>query len=493
MDRLPVEIVHMVFAHLAPQDATQMRLICKSFSELGLHYILPRFHLIFKSTSFERLRRISTHPVLSQHVQTIFYEADTLQEFDDMEDWKENIIQHDFPDNIPDDIRHTTDPSERQVRAYRREMKRLSQGPRWTYTETQLSKAYGHYKMYLANQAMMRAHDYNAQLISDAMRRLPNLKSVVMAMELCFNTRSSYISRAFSASLQKPYGDRGQVESCGVPQLRSLLLGVWEAGLKLEDLRCGYVHWQFFRQSASVFAKVKEAVQHLQSMELHISTTSPNDDPDDEDAFHIGIPECIAYLKGGRLRDFVTAAPDLTALAIYFDWDNPQPPSRLVDIVGTFTWDSLRYASFSYIETTEDELMAFYTRHSSTLREIALDTIILSQGSWARTFQKMAKVLQLKEASVSGILQSLEDVRSYDLGSGLCEDEEIPFMKRVVDNYLIEGGDLPLIELDLLADAADADFVDTVNNDDSDDSSDSFDSMVLNHHHHYGPFYPNHR
>ena len=60
----------MVFARL--------RLACKAFAAIGTQYLLHQVHLIFKSSSFDRLREISEHPIISQHVDYLYYEADTV-------------------------------------------------------------------------------------------------------------------------------------------------------------------------------------------------------------------------------------------------------------------------------------------------------------------------------------------------------------------------------------------------------------------------------
>lgn len=39
LDRLPFEILYMVFANLKPHDVTQMRLTCGSLADIGLHHL----------------------------------------------------------------------------------------------------------------------------------------------------------------------------------------------------------------------------------------------------------------------------------------------------------------------------------------------------------------------------------------------------------------------------------------------------------------------
>lgn len=52
-------------------------------------------HLIFTIESFEKLCVISQHPVISQHITSIFYEADLLEEQNRTE-WEERVYDLDY-------------------------------------------------------------------------------------------------------------------------------------------------------------------------------------------------------------------------------------------------------------------------------------------------------------------------------------------------------------------------------------------------------------
>ena len=126
MDRLPLEINHMIFAYFKDNclNIALLRLVCKNFAAVGLHYLVPEVDLIFKSSSFEHLRQISEHPVISKHVEKIFYEADTLTSYDTMKEWKNNIIVPGWFQSLPDDFAGPPSSSagDRAHRAYTRDM-----------------------------------------------------------------------------------------------------------------------------------------------------------------------------------------------------------------------------------------------------------------------------------------------------------------------------------------------------------------------------------
>lgn len=90
-DRLPFEILPMVFANLEPRNVTQMRLTCGLFADIGSHHLLSESHLIFKPSSFERMRKISRHPIVSQTIRSLFYEAAVIQRCRDINAWKQRV------------------------------------------------------------------------------------------------------------------------------------------------------------------------------------------------------------------------------------------------------------------------------------------------------------------------------------------------------------------------------------------------------------------
>ena len=46
INQLPAEITHMLFAQLRVPDIISLRLVCKVFAAIGLHYVLPDVRLI---------------------------------------------------------------------------------------------------------------------------------------------------------------------------------------------------------------------------------------------------------------------------------------------------------------------------------------------------------------------------------------------------------------------------------------------------------------
>lgn len=447
-----------------------MRLACRSFAVIGLHYLLRSYHLIFKQSSFQRLLEISRHPVVSQRVESIFYETDMLHAYDNIKDWTNNI--NDCNPLIDMERLGMPGSSEQGQRLWHRRFTKIRQSPRWTYSKKQLHNAYDIYKSYMEDQTVMRQSGYNAHLLSEAMRRLPNLVSLRMSMGFGLAIRSDYMQRAFSHALQKPYRDEEQLDCQGIVQLQSLLLGAEENTLMIQQLHCGYVDWRLFKAEEETFVKLQKAVHNLKDLKLCISTSSSSDDPDDDMMYHSSILECAPFFRKGRLREFVFAAPGLTSLYIEFDTNDPQSPARLVDIVGSLVWPALRRVYFGSISFNSDELISFYSRHSTTLEDIGFDDITLLQGTWQALFPRIKNTLkQLKDVTVAGQLWESDHERYY---FGLpptcaCEGDRDPLIRRLVERYLLSPRE-DLVLPDLEGIPTDGQAYDSSSSEDSEES-----------------------
>lgn len=485
LTQLPNEIIHMVFEQLTrryqQRDIARLRLVCKRFAEIGNYFLLSEAHLFFKSSQFEQLRQISEHPTISKNVNTLFYEADTLEDYGSMQHWREHICVPGWMHDLSPEGLHPPPPtaSEREQRAYKRDLNKAMHGPKYTHSETLLRRAYATFTGHLADQKSMRAQDYNVERLKEAMLKMPKLKTIEMSTECCLNNgRSTRMEQAFKDGLSSPYGDRQSEEGCGVGQLRSLLLAADAADLKLETLSAGNLDWRFFtepgkqnhetlypgeldwsslldssKQNIEILRKMQRAVRSLRTLKLYISTSSEyDDDVYFDDLSHVMVPECAKYLhETSHLKDFITATPDLERLDINFDCDDPYPPATICDCVGTFKWHALRVAAFAYVSADEDCLAHFFARHAGTLRKIRLDTILLTTGSWPSLFQRARKTLTLEKAALSGRLKSNDPEEShyFDLPAGLNGGKKAK-MEVLVEEYLLKGGDGPLLDLDTL-------------------------------------------
>lgn len=461
LGHLPNEILLVIFEQLTlrykQRDIARLRLVCKRFADIGNRYLLSEAHLFFKSSQFEQLRQISEHPIISKKIDTLFYEADILQDYGSMPNWKANICVPGWMKTLSSESHPPPGTaSAREERAYSRSLSKAMYGPKYTHTGTLLRRAYEEYAAQLADQESMRQQNYNGEMLQNALMKMPNLKTIEMSTECCLG-RSTGMEQAFKDGLSAPYGDMQAEEGCGVGQLRSLLLAADAAGLKFETLAAGNVDWRFFRESEKqnldVLQKSQHAVRSLRTLRLYISTRSEDDDyVYYDDLTHSMLPECAKYLhETSHFKDFITSTPALERLDVNFDCDEPYPPATVCDMVGTFKWHSLRVVSFSYISADADCLAYFFERHADTLRKLRLETISLTEGSWPYLLRRARRTLKLEQAALSGRLKSLnpEGLYFFDIPAGLNGGKKAK-IQVVVEEYLTEGGEGPLLDLHTL-------------------------------------------
>ena len=285
-------------------------------------------------------------------------------------------------------------------------------------------RAYDDYKQYVAMQKELQMREYYGKVISDALKGLTSLKLVKLSLAPYFDNahlNSNQKAQAFEPTLHSPWGDPARARQLGVAQLESILLGVVDHGLEIEELHCGQIHWQFFKESDEHFNSHKLAVRALKRLEMHISNRSSLEDPEED----IDAPpdpqsliECAKFFADGRLREFTTAAPHLKEMCIAFDYQDPVSPAHLRDIVGEFTWPALRCVHFSHITVNETRIIHFFARHATTLREVSLDFLKLDSGDWISVFRRMAKVLRLEMTALSGEFPEENRLWDFDVHTG---------------------------------------------------------------------------
>lgn len=439
---LPPEIADRVCAKFRTPDVKSLRLVSTFWMNVATPWLLPRVHLIFTSDSFQRMVDISEHPVIRHHVTSLFYEPDTLTTYHSQKEWQNSL---DEPRSIPlENFVAVPQPvdTERELRVFRREVARLRNPPR--YPQRYLRQAYAEYVRLYNEQHDLRLRNYGAATIRHAMSRFPKLSKIYMSLGCSIVPRSDYVYQAYAATLQMPYGDEGHIMPSGVTQMRSLLLGADLAQLQLTCLKLGDVHWTFLRAPDQTFLSMKKALKGIRSLTLIIATANDGD----EDGM-IEMPECREYLKNGRLNDFLIAAPGLEDLWLAFNWHVPYNPFELKYIVGSFTWSSLRNVAFGYLDTAEEEWVAFFVRHSRTLRRIAIKTIRLVTGMWVVVLERMSEVLKLEFADFRGLLMSDDPLQHWYLerarGARIDDlQDQGNKTREALGRFLVSGGICPL-------------------------------------------------
>ena len=430
IDELPAELVHLICVYLKPREIANLRLVSRLAAPIGLQYMAPEVHLILAKDSFKQLKALAEHPVASKYVTSFFFEADKLGVLPHAH-WEQLVAGPQYVAQVQEmqkrghPCHHAT---ERSLRTFNREVTKLSAAPRHHYTYEQMEHAYGKYSDFIHFQQDSQEAAVQEKETAEAMKHFPHLKEITMASHIFTSRLRKTFEPAFCTYYESDNPQDTQSEPLGVQQMRSLLLGAYHAGLKVEVLCCGLVSWRILQQDREDFAHMRDSVSNVKDLILEFA---PGNAEPDERWAELEIAACSSYLEAGRLKDFVTAAPNLEHLQIGFQFNTPTWPAYLKATVGEHHWPSLKTVKFTMLGTTEDDLVSFCSRHTGTLKSLHLGSMGLVDGDWFSTFNRMRKVLTLDTMVVSGRLEGLGEELDFELGS----EDYCPELKEGIEAY----------------------------------------------------------
>ena len=389
-DRLAPELVHLIFSFLERTEAPKFRLLCRNVAQIGLQYIIPEVHVMLTMESLERLKAIAKHPRVSEHVTTIFYEADCLREYENQREWKESIAHGLL--QIPRHPRN--DATERALRSYYRELKKV-------HCESNLR--YREYQETVIKQNAIKRSQIDLQALGEALTFFPNIRSIVLSVDGAQRAPTLQLQRAFCGTLADSKGVNCPEKPCGLSEFTSMLLRAHASSLHLQNLSAGFVSWKFLEQEDCVLAALRRSVSDLKTINLNIIAGYLRA------AKFVGMMDsalCAESLSNGHLTDYLSSATHLTSMKIGFTEETYQRESvriNLRSIVGDFHWPYLRVVAFSKMSIEREHMVEFCTRHSSTLKDLSLNHPLL-EGEWWLTILEVRRVLTLKTCNLSGYI-----------------------------------------------------------------------------------------
>ena len=435
IDSLPAELVHMICVYLKPTELANLRLVSRLAGPISLQYLAPEVHLVNAKDSFEQLKALAEHPIASKYVTSFVFEAEKLGILS-RKHWEKIVAAPEYVAQV-EEFHMRGHPchhaSERSLRTFKRDLCKMKATPRHRFTEEELDHAYGKYRELIHFQHDPDQRAIREKEIVEAMKHFPRLSEITMETYFCGRNWTSKLKKTFESAFcyqtdaQRDY----QSEPLGVQQMRSLLLGAHHAGLKIETLRCGLISWRIFEQDIEVFNRMKASISHVKFLELDFAIGSTDlDDP----WTSIELGDCYSCLEAGYLRDFIKAAPNLETLHLSFQLSEPTWPTLLKHAVGKHhRWPFLKAVRLEMIGTSEDDLVAFCSRHASTLKSLHLTNIMLEEGHWFSAFEKMRKVLTLDTMGVAGRLEAAYEVMDFEMGS----EEYYPRLQEGIEAYFL--------------------------------------------------------
>ena len=426
IDQLPADIIHIICVFLRPSELANLRLVSRNVGPISFKYMVPEVHLMLTKDSYERLKAIAAHPIASKNVTSFFFEADRLSEWP-LETWDQCFRNPEYV------------PYSKKLGSPGQWCDYDNDGSSWISvngTPIVVGKPCHHCteeKRYAELLRFQEEMHPDVTEMAEAMKRFPRLNELTMTIGDCGQSRASTLRKIFQPGLvnycEVDNTPELRVEPLGLQQMRSLLLGVYFAGLKVETLQCGLLDWQIFGQPSETFARMRDSVANVKNLRLELDVGG---------AVARGDP-CWTKSSTGdlerRLGDSITAASKLEHLQLNFPRKYCTSRTSLENILGEHRWPCLKSINLKNIGTTEDELVAFCSRHADTLTSVHLADIGFLEGDWMDALSRMRKILTLDALVLRGILES----PSQKLHGLEYTEQYWPRYRRVLEEWFLRA------------------------------------------------------
>ena len=430
-DRLPPELIHMVFVYLEPTEVATFRWVGRVAAEVGLQYLVPKVYLRLNEESYDRLLAIAHHPLASKYVINFQYEIGFLkrlsrEKFDRTVVMTRVISQ---PNGFSE--RPHNSASARAWRVYNRGSTRnLPLLSERQFTQ-RLNRAWSMYETSQTSQEKLEQANFFHEKIAEAMKRFQNLQTI--------SAHADYTHERYNAQIKDLlptcfFWSRGCRPSSNLDATTSVLLAASSAGRPIRSFDCQHFMWQqIFSQDEKILAALKRSMSHLKVMTLALVS------PERIDELDIAVAK---YLETGLVMEFITSAPELESLKL-FSRQKTMIESMLYlkAMIGDFHWSYLKAVSLGGLSSREDDLVRFCQRHAHTLKDLSLRYMILYEGSWKVTFYRIRRAFRLGQQ-----LNTCELVGSFidPLGWCIWRNDMLP----VISDYIrsTDIGEITLTE-----------------------------------------------
>lgn len=373
MDHLPFEILREIHLWLPPSDTKAFRLVSKLAAAAGTEFLIPTLSFNLTKESLQRLEEVSGHPVISRHVRKIFYGFASLKIYDNMKWFKRDLIYSRLMDG------------------------RLSTG--------KVESLYTSYNEIVSEQTKIKSGDSDIKIITQAISRLPNLDTLLVETSSWGPSHLHHsLTKAFenAPELQRT---RAVVDADQVRQLASLMVPIAMNNIRIKEFQLRCINPKAFIQSPDTFRHMCKAFSS--AVEAHIGF---NHEPCED----VMCDSCIENLQTPQLHNFLKSATGLEILILDLQTDEIWAKIDLTHVFGTFSWSALRSLTLTGLRATENELIDFLSRHTTTLRDIDMTFVWLKSGSWVTAVQRMKDSLALTCATFNCAIGTEDGRENWD-------------------------------------------------------------------------------
>lgn len=439
IEQLPPEILHTTCSFLDDKNARLLRLTCKKIGAVADCYAFQDLTFYLHPGDFDMLRYFANHDIFAKNVRSLVYITDMLP--------AKRVSFRKF-------LARANKYGEKWIEVMRSRARTTAwtgtrsklphQQP--TYIDQQLRDIYDEYVELHERQVKLLACGEDFAALKDVVPKFSRLRNIVVSANYWFREMRVYCT-PFNHILV-PATDVLDPTACR--QIGSLLLPLVGLSPRIQSLCLGEIHWSFFDRLHDPlnFTQMVDVCRNLTTFNVLIANGDPT-----PDAVPTSVSEWVRTVHQGDIRRLLEAMPKLESLAIGFtflDEVNDIYPARLEDLISTTThWRHLKNVKFDLLEAPRQDLVDFFSRHSSTLRTIELRDLRLIRSSW-RVFlpqlKELAEEMFLDDILVTGWVTGeaeehniAPESREESFHFGDPEDSSMPCLSDDITDYIIWG------------------------------------------------------
>jgi hypothetical protein len=450
MDRLPSELVDYLFGFLSPESSKTLRLLCKSFAEIGESHLFNNFEfrLYPQLSRLSQLKQLSLHPTIAPRLRCLCYESGIELESGDYSNWRARI--HHSEMNSPS-RGVTSDGKAQKADQHFHEL----QNP--LYTPDQ----YEQYRRWLDHQAGIMAHSPKvASTFASTLSKCYSVNSIKIVMagpEITLNDLARHVSGSHeyiaTNDLQPAIRIEQRRRNC-LTHFMSLLKAVYSSGRIISELIALDLPTAMLKGTkyeADIISGVFSPLQHL---DLKIGD----------------FPKSHLLPRYGNINYF--RGRDVAAMTLRKTLNEPKELRRL-----SLTFPPGRESEFSFDIFDQTNLDQLPRRWLLGLKQLSLSNFLVSLPALQDLLNEARdlKSLALCEATMESgsMIELLTYLRGLKLdhvciGGGwvvgedgghwhchdqanffnCCEEHEGPYavngLRSKIESYIIDGGTCPL-------------------------------------------------
>lgn len=414
MHQLPPELWAWVCSLSDIRSLKKIRLVNSTLCHIAARHLFDGLYVTLIPKYLYKVMEVASHPTLRSYVRTLYFDYNILDEdYEDYELWKKAIKhQFDYYDRQPGAKGQLPNPA------------RCSQ--------SDLDRFHANFCSLRASQNACFDRQRDLAMLSATFALLPHMRTI-KAMD----TASRYRPPLLLSDLQKdtflvaPFVFPSSSTQSDISRpLASLLSGLGLTRKRILSMELGQIAWSFWEDNGpSGFLHDAErlthaAFQHLESMNV---------------CFVVDLDDLQVRLQGSlppSITRFVGSAPRLRQLELSFvprdngggggggetefDGRNRLPVHcpRAGQLFAALTLSNLAIFHLQGCTLTENILKHFITKHSTTLKEVCMDAVVLDNRSeestsWEKTLRHIAPILFLDSAALFSL--SSDDIESVVL------------------------------------------------------------------------------